>query len=91
MFFNFKLNEFQSGQSDVFACPNSKIIVQGVWPNFTIDTLLFNKTVKIHDECSKHEGDQPVNFFYSRNVGLIRKELLNNNEVWKLVNYHIIQ
>ena len=31
------------------------------------------------------------NQYFAKNVGLVRRDLIDSNEVWNLVNYHIQQ
>ena len=68
---------------------NNKIIVDKIYPTYSLGNFNFNETVKIHELSTRIEGIQPTNHFYLKNVGLIRKELLDSNQVWNLVNYHI--
>ncbi len=51
--------------------------------------LKYKKTVQISELNTYMEGKQPTNHFFSENTGLIRKELLDSNQVWNLVDYHI--
>lgn len=71
----------------------NKIIVEDIIESgYSNGTLTFDgRTVKIHELSAIVEGIQPTNHYYSRGVGLIRKELLDSNQVWNLVNYHIEQ
>lgn len=71
------------------AYSNNKLIINDVVDSFNLDLLLFGRTFVIHELNTYMEGTQPTNHFFSENVGLIRKELLDSNQVWNLVNYHI--
>ncbi len=68
---------------------NNKIIVENSYNEYAVGFLTFGRTYKIHELNTRIEGIQPTNHFYSKNVGLIRKELLDSNQVWNLVSYHI--
>ena len=68
---------------------NNKISVSDIYQNYTIGELNFSRTVKIHELSTRIEGIQPTNHYFSKDVGLIRKELLDSNQVWNLVSYHI--
>jgi hypothetical protein len=70
---------------------NNQIQISEVYSSFTNHNEIYPKTVKIHELSSHQEGDQPTNTFYSQHVGIIRKELLDSNQVWNLVAYHIEQ
>ena len=69
--------------------PNNKIIVEEIYPTYSIGKIHVGKTVKIHELSTMVEGIQPTNHYWAENVGLIRKELLDSNQVWNLINYHI--
>lgn len=68
---------------------NNKIIVEEINDSYLLDGLPFDKTIKIHELNTFMEGKQPTNHYFAQGVGLIRKELLDSNEVWNLVDYHI--
>jgi len=68
---------------------NNKLFVDSIFDSYQLDTFQFNKTVKIHELNTIVEGRQPTNHYFSQDVGLVRKELLDSNEVWNLVNYYI--
>src|SRR5690606_25900815 len=77
------------GWGTVGGCDDDKIIVESILASYTISDLSFSKTVKIHETCQYMEGAQPTNHFFSSGIGLVRKELIDSNKVWNLVNYHI--
>ena len=87
----FYINYIEASYSYVFNTqfPDNKIIVQKIYKNYPIQNFNFGETVLIHELNTFVEGKQPTNHFYSKNVGLIRKELLDSNQVWNLMNYHI--
>lgn len=68
---------------------NNRVIAEDIFSTYTIGGLNFNKTIKIHELNNFIEGKQPTNHFYSQGIGLIRKELIDSNQVWNLVSYHI--
>ena len=49
----------------------------------------FDRTIRISELNTYMEGDQPTNHFFSENIGLVKKELLDSNQVWNLVDYYI--
>lgn len=89
--------KYSTGESvatgDGFPCGNSnnRILMQSVWDTYSLNGQNFGKTIRIDEGCDCAEGKQPTRMFYSKNVGVIRKELLDSNQVWNLVNYHIVQ
>lgn len=68
---------------------NNKVFIEQIFTEFNLDGLMFEKTIKTHELSTFIEGIQPTNHFFSKGVGLIRKELIDSNQVWNLVNYHI--
>lgn len=68
---------------------NNQIIVDSIFSTFQLSGLSFNRTFCIRELSTFIEGVQPTNHYFSENVGLIRKELLDSGQVWNLVNYHI--
>jgi hypothetical protein len=80
---------FESTGGSLDNCQNNKITVQEIFSNFNVMNNTFAKTIKIHEDCSLAEGCQPTNFYYSKDVGIVKKELIDSTEVWNLVNYHI--
>jgi len=68
---------------------NNKISVEDSFQEYDLGILHFGKTYKIHELNTRIEGIQPTNHYYSEGVGLIKKELLDSNQVWNLVSYHI--
>lgn len=87
-FVNFKIGYWTYAYNNIYF-ENNRIIVDNIVEKYTLNYLSFNQTVKIHELSTVVEGVQPTNHYFARNVGLIRKELLDSNEVWNLVNYHI--
>lgn len=87
-FINFKINDYDfTGYSTL--CSNNKIVFTQIEPSYSIKELNFTKTIVISETCSPHENSQPTKIFYSKNTGIIRKELLDSNQVWNLVKFHI--
>ena len=70
---------------------NNRVYVDEVLDSIEMNSYIFLRTVKMYENQTYMEGDQPTNHYFSENVGLVRKELLDSNQVWNLVNYHIAQ
>ncbi|MBI1835959.1 MAG: hypothetical protein HYR91_01710 [Flavobacteriia bacterium] len=68
---------------------NDSVKVRYVYGTYHNNFYNFNKTIVIHENNTVIEGKQPTNHYFSKGVGLIRKELIDSNQVWNLVNYHI--
>ena len=71
------------------ACPNNKLIISEILDSLVLPNFTFQKTVKVDELCSSQEGNQPVTFFYTKGIGITRKEFIDSNQVWNLVNYYI--
>ena len=70
---------------------DNELRVEEVMISYSNEGFEYGLTYQISEEHTAIENKQPTVHFYSRNVGLIRKELLGNSEVWNLVEYNIIQ
>lgn len=90
-FINYHEGDILNTGSDMDYCPNGKLIVSEVDSSYLLSNQIFHNVVKIFESCPRHEGFQPVNTYYSKNIGIIRKELLDSNQVWNLVNHYVIQ
>ena len=70
---------------------DNKIIFQKIYENYSSGSLSFLRTLKVHTEHSSVENNSPTNHYYVKGVGLIRKEILDSNQVWNLVDYSVTQ
>lgn len=68
---------------------NNYVYTHQVMDSFALDSFDFNRTIRMFEDNTRIEGIQPTNHYFSEGVGLVRKELLDSNQVWNLVNYHI--
>ncbi|GAB5417879.1 MAG: hypothetical protein Crog4KO_23730 [Crocinitomicaceae bacterium] len=69
---------------------NNRIYVENVLDSLIgTQNFVFDRTIQIRESNTYIEGMQPTNHFFSENVGLVRKELLDSNQIWNLVDYHI--
>jgi hypothetical protein len=87
-FIQHKKND-QIGTSNVQFWDDKITVSEVYYDSFTLGDLTFNRTVKIHEGHTFIENNNPTYHYFAKGVGLIRKELLDSNEVWNLVNYHI--
>lgn len=88
-FISYKVGDFIYTGGDMFYCPDNKIHVGAILDTFTVSNFDFQKTVRIDEDCCFQEGKQPTKFYYTKGVGIVRKEFIDSNQVWNLVNYHI--
>jgi len=68
---------------------DNKIVIAELFSSFEMNDLVFGQTVKVNETKNFVEDNQSTNHFFSRNVGLVKVELLDSNQVWNLVSYHI--
>ena len=87
-FVNFIQNDFLYVTGNIYF-DNNKIVVKDIFEAFTLNSFVFENTVVIHELNNYMEGRQPTNHYFSKNTGLVRIELLDSNQVWNLINYHI--
>lgn len=86
-FYHCKIGDFETCFNTNF--DNNKIIVEDIRLSFDLLDLSFDETIKIHELNTFIEGRQATNHYFSKGVGLVRKELIDSNQVWNLVSYHI--
>jgi hypothetical protein len=70
---------------------NSKVTFEEIYDTYSTGPLSFGKTLKVHVDQSVLEHNSAVNHYYVKGVGLIRKEIIDSNQVWNLVDYHVTQ
>lgn len=71
---------------------NNRIYVENVFDSLDVNqNFVFDRTIQIRESNTYMEGMQPTNHFFSEGVGLVKKELLDSNQVRNLVDYHIEQ
>ncbi len=84
-----RIGDEQSAFNADFA--GNKIRVSDIQHSVMIDGVLTNsRTITIFELSTFMEGNQPSNHVFSENIGLTRKELLDSNQVWNLVDYYIV-
>jgi hypothetical protein len=89
LFVKYNTGDFVYTGSELTYCPNAKMTIVSILDSCNIGSLQFNKTIVTDENCTLAEGKQPTKFYYSNGVGIVRKELIDSNQVWNLVNYHI--
>lgn len=90
-FVNYRVGDYTTSGGSINYCQNNKVRIGGIYEDFTIPMGSFTDVVRIDQDCEYAEGKQPTRFYYSKNNFIIRKELIDSNQVWNLVNYHIVQ
>jgi hypothetical protein len=59
--------------------------------SLTLNNHIFTNVFRHHATEDDSEGDQEVVYFIGRHFGIIKKELIDENQVWNLIDYEIIQ
>ncbi len=68
------------------------ITVINYFVDFNLDSLNFKSVIEMNETVDiTNPYKQPTNYFIGKNIGVIREELLDSNNVWKLKRYSIIQ
>jgi hypothetical protein len=68
---------------------NNRIHVSSIEDSLDTNGFSFGRTVELYEDNTLMEGRQPTYHTFSENVGLIKKVLIDSNQVWNLVDYHI--
>ncbi len=68
---------------------DNTITIQNIFKEYNVSDEVFQNVVVVNEEHTLIEESQPTVHYYSPKVGLIKKELLLDNEVWNLIDYHI--
>lgn len=58
---------------------------------FELKDIEYENVLVIKESKNKVENKQSTKHYYAEHVGLIRKELIDSNEVWNLIRYNIVQ
>lgn len=89
LFINYAIGSHYGTAEVGSTCFKNNVKVLGIENQYFNGYFDFNYTLKINESCSYHYGQQPVNLYYSKGVGIVRKELIDSNQVWNLVKYKI--
>jgi hypothetical protein len=65
--------------------------VESVLASYNVIGRVFFNVVIVSEEHTAIEEQQPTLHYYSPNIGLIKKELLDSHQVWNLVDYYIVK
>lgn len=70
---------------------NSHLKVEDIYSNYYYNNQQYHDVIKIWHDLSIVEVSNHVTNFIAKNVGLIRKEYADSNQVWILARSNIIQ
>ena len=81
-------------------CPQNCCLCQYCFRNQTEKSIFnllnvfginFENVVKVYDMCNRAYKNQPTYFYTAKNIGIIRKEFPDINQIWNLKRFKIIQ
>ncbi|MES2556446.1 MAG: hypothetical protein V4604_09870 [Bacteroidota bacterium] len=70
--------------------PDNKVYIDDILDTFQLNSFSFPSTIKTHELAKIQDNNQPTNYYYAKGVGIVRKEFLDSNQVWNLVDYYIV-
>ena len=70
---------------------NNVLKVENIFTDYSTPEKIFESVIVVTEEHTAIEESQPTVHYYSPNVGLIKKELLDSNQIWNLVDYLIVK
>ena len=68
-----------------------KLKIDTIHPKYTNVNNDYDEVLKISELKTITENKQPTIHYYAKDVGLIKKELIDSNQVWNLIRYNIIK
>jgi hypothetical protein len=86
-FYNLRLHYYVYNDS----FDKSKIELTATNTTLVTDAFTFNNVQKFYTSKNIIEKGNNTNYYLAPNIGIVRKELLDSNQVWNLVRYKIIQ
>jgi len=70
---------------------NNYIKVENILEELLQLNYSFNNVIEYFEYSNKTENNQSVKTFYAEGVGLIKKELIDSNQTWLLIDYNVEQ
>ena len=89
--FFYSLELYDSMSNWTSTAPDNKVVLTDFFSSYTIGTHTFSDVVVFEESTNPAENNQKTKHFYAINHGLIRKELIDSNEVWNLVDFELYQ
>jgi hypothetical protein len=88
----------QDGASPGYSIPNwafestaSFITFSGVYDSIKVLNTYYKNVLLYYDSKNQSEMSNRTKTFLGKNIGIVRKELLDSNQVWNLKRFHVIQ
>ena len=70
---------------------NNIIKIKSIYSEYSQLNFIFNNVIEYSEFSNNTENNQPVKTFYADGVGLIKKELIDSNQIWLLIDYNVEQ
>jgi len=70
---------------------SSILRIDNIHLNYTILSKEYSNVIEVADKYNAIENSQPTTHYYAQGIGLIKKELIDSNQVWLLINYNVEQ
>lgn len=61
------------------------------YPQMVINTSTYSSVIKANQSIDVLQSGQAANYFIARNTGIVKREYLDSNRVWKLVSTQVYQ
>ncbi len=87
MFFQYNLYDSVPSYNNNYL--GNFVHIKDILSGYQLGSYSFGETVKVYDPHDAQDKDHPTYHYYTRGIGLVRKELIDTAEIWNLVNYHI--
>lgn len=83
-----EINRFVYNKTS-FNAGSNRLTVQNFKNSMSLLGRTFEDVVLMAEDHTVVENSQPTKHYYAKGVGLIKKELIDSNQVWNLIDYHI--
>jgi hypothetical protein len=67
------------------------ITITGIYSNINVNSNLYHNIVEINDNKNSTEKNENTLFYYSKNIGIVKKKFMSSQQNWGLIKYNIIQ
>lgn len=71
--------------------PQQIAILDIIYPKLQVGDYEFNNVVRANKNMNLFYNGTPTLLYSAKHIGIVRKEFPKYNQVWNLVNYHIVQ
>ena len=88
---HFYYRENDSVYNYVPYAPNNYSRLIKIHKQFEVDNEIYNYVLEYYIESDPLEEFQSTKYFYAEHIGLIKKELIDSNMIWILLDYNIEQ